>query len=397
MPPTMSPEALLQPPRALIIDKPVRLVLIGGFLGAGKTTALSALAQHFIGHGQRVGFVTNDQATNLVDTALVRQQELSVSEVAGGCFCCRFTDLLDAAQEVLAQGPDVLLCEPVGSCTDMVATVLAPLKHFYRDEFQIAPFCVIVDPRRAREIVLKETPACFAGEAAYIFHKQLEEADLILLNKVDTLTPKDAARIGDALEAQFGKTVLKISALRGDGMAEWAKTMLHAVTDGKHGLKEIDYDTYAAGEAVLGWLNATVELTGQPTFNPAIFTRELMLSVRQACRQEEAEIAHVKIALSAGEHFLRANITATSEEINQSGEAWAKSDAASLVINARIQTDPAWLQEIVTEAVSYAAQQAGAAAQISEIQSFSPGYPYPPYRIGPLERGFLCHPMLRFP
>ena len=244
---------------------------------------------------------------------------------------------------------------------------------------------MIVDPRRAREIVLKETPALFAGEAAYIFHKQLEEADIILLNKVDTLTPEDADRIVDALEAQFGKTVLKVSALRGDGMAEWAQTMLHATTDGKHGLREIDYDTYAAGEAVLGWLNATVELTGQPAFDPAVFTRELMLSVRQACRQEKAEIAHLKIALSEGEHFLRANITATSEEIDQRGDAWAEAHTANLVINARVQADPARLQEIVTEAVSYAAQQAGAAAQISEIQSFSPGYPYPPYRIGPSE------------
>ena len=139
MPPTMSAEALSQPPRALLWTSLCALVLIGGFLGAGKTTALSALAQHFIGHGQRVGFVTNDQATNLVDTTLVRQQELPVAEVAGGCFCCRFTDLLDAAQEVLAQGPDVLLCEPVGSCTDMVATVLAPLRHFYRGRVSDRP------------------------------------------------------------------------------------------------------------------------------------------------------------------------------------------------------------------------------------------------------------------
>ena len=68
---------------------------------------------------------------------------------------------------------------------------------------------MIVDPRRAREIVLQETPALFATEAAYIFRKQLEESDMILLNKVDTLAAEEADRIVDALEVQFGKRYSK--------------------------------------------------------------------------------------------------------------------------------------------------------------------------------------------
>ena len=48
--------------------KRLRFVLIGGFLGAGKTTALARLARHYRQRGQRVGLITNDQAQNLVDT-----------------------------------------------------------------------------------------------------------------------------------------------------------------------------------------------------------------------------------------------------------------------------------------------------------------------------------------
>ena len=43
--------------------------MIGGFLGAGKTTAVSALAQHLTAAGLRVGLITNDQGSELVDTA----------------------------------------------------------------------------------------------------------------------------------------------------------------------------------------------------------------------------------------------------------------------------------------------------------------------------------------
>ena len=318
-----------------------------------------------------------------MDTALVRQAGLPVAEVAGGCFCCRFTDLLDAAEEVLAQGPDVLLCEPVGSCTDMVATVLAPLRHFYGSQFQIAPFCVVVDPRRAQEIVLKERPGLFVGEAAYIFHKQLEEADRILLNKVDTLTAEDAERIAGGLEAKFGKPVLRVSALRGDGMAEWAETLLGSDTDGTQGLREIDYDTYAAGEAALGWLNATASLAGHPTFDPGTFSQELLSSLQQACLQAGAEIAHIKISLSDGEHFLRGNVTESSGGPALRDSPWTESHEAGLVLNARVQADPGRLQEIATASMNHAAQQAGAAVRIETLQSFSPGYPRPPYRIGP--------------
>ena len=106
--------------------------------------------------------------------------------------------------------------------------------------------------------------------------------------------------------------------------------MLSATTDGTHSLREIDYDTYAAGEAVLGWLNATVELTGRPTFDPTLFTQELMLSVRQASRQEGAEIAHLKIALSNGEHFLKANVTANSDDLD------------SMVMPGPRRTQPVW-------------------------------------------------------
>ena len=154
-------------------------VMIGGFLGAGKTTAVLALAEWLATRGRRVGLITNDQSVGLVDTTVAASHGFAVEEITGGCFCCRFTDLLDAVQTVLAQEPDVLLCEPVGSCTDMAATVLNPMRRFYRDQFRIAPFTVLADPQRVRENVLQEEKAPFAPEVGFIFDRQLAEADVI--------------------------------------------------------------------------------------------------------------------------------------------------------------------------------------------------------------------------
>src|SRR5688572_8537282 len=107
---------------------PIRFIMLGGFLGAGKTTTIARLARTYQDRGLKVGIVTNDQAADLVDTHLLRSQGFDVGEVAGACFCCKFNDLTDTIGKLEAdQRPDVVLAEPVGSCTDLVATVMQPI------------------------------------------------------------------------------------------------------------------------------------------------------------------------------------------------------------------------------------------------------------------------------
>ncbi len=135
-------------------DKQARYIMIGGFLGAGKTTAVARLAQWLTDRGLRVGLISNDQSTGLVDTALLRSQGFDVAEIAGGCFCCRFDSLVQAADKLtVATAPDVFVAEPVGSCTDLVATVSYPLRRIYGHRFSIAPLSVLVDPVRAARIL----------------------------------------------------------------------------------------------------------------------------------------------------------------------------------------------------------------------------------------------------
>lgn len=371
----------LQKPKELRAQKTVRVIFTGGFLGAGKTTALGAIARRLLQRGLTVGLVTNDQAANLVDTAIVRELGVPVAEVAGGCFCCRFSDLVDATEQILANNPDVLLGEPVGSCTDLAATVVNPMKLFYGDIFQVAPFSVLIDPLRVRELVLKETPTRFPEEAAYIFHKQLEEADIIVLNKVDTLSPDEADRMVAALkQVQPDKPVLKVSALRGDGVDEWLQLLMSDAPAGSHILRDLDYDIYAKGEAVLGWLNATVQVRGNPTFDAQKFAEALMGALQDAISAKNAEVAHLKFLLSAHGQHLRGHWTkvdAPPEIIGSLG----KVTEGTLVLNARVAIDPSTLGGIAVQAINKAAKTVDAEAEVLSIQSFSPPYPRPPYRL----------------
>ena len=91
-------------------------LMIGGFLGAGKTTALLQLARRLSAQGRRVGLIANDQSHGLADTALLAAHGFPVEEIAGGCFCGRFDSLTQAVERLTQRAaPDVILGEPVGS------------------------------------------------------------------------------------------------------------------------------------------------------------------------------------------------------------------------------------------------------------------------------------------
>lgn len=366
----------------------VRLVLVGGFLGAGKTTLLARTAEHFAAQGKRVGLITNDQAANLVDTAILKAVGPAVQEVSGGCFCCRFEELVTAARELVAEHqPDLLIGEPVGSCTDLSATVLQPLKEGHGELFRVAPFSVLVDVsqmrtlNRMRDAMGKETPKRFADSVLYIYRKQLEEADLIVLNKVDTLEPDEVARLEQSLTEQFpGVPHLTISALTGQGMDAWLDYVLDGAPAGQR-IAQVDYDVYAEGEAVLGWLNASFELRGPSDPDWPAFCLDLVERTQRECRTTASEIAHLKLRLETGGGSISVSLTANDGTPQLRSNLSGASGSASLLVNARVQMEPDRLRAMIEETLAAAAGEK-IVVTLKSMENFSPARPQPTHRFG---------------
>src|SRR5260221_14331040 len=227
-----------------------RYIMIGGFLGAGKTTSVARLARRLTDRGLRVGLITNDQGNELVDTAMLRSRGFATEEIPGGCFCCRFNSLVDAADRLSASArPDVFIAEPVGSCTDLVATVTYPLRRMYGDSFSIAPLSVLGDPIRARRIFGLAEGGKFSEKVLYIYRKQLEEADLIVINKRELLDAAQIAQLTTKLSAESPKAeILAVSARTGAGLDEWF-ARIAAAEQPNGAAMAVDYEVYADGEA----------------------------------------------------------------------------------------------------------------------------------------------------
>ncbi len=360
--------------------KRVRFVMLGGFLGAGKTTALARLARFYQGRGQRIGLVTNDQAQDLVDTNSLRAQGFAVQEVPGACFCCRFEDLIGKVSELQeSERPDVILAEPVGSCTDLVATVVQPLKDLYGERFQVAPYAVLFKPSHGLRILRNESGAGFSPKAAYIFRKQLEEADAIAINRVDELSPAEVDEINGLVAARFpGTPVLRLSARTGQGFDALTGLLDQ---DGNFGRKilDIDYDVYAEGEAELGWLNSSVHVSAATPFALDDLLVEVVSRVR-AGLASGGEIAHLKVIGLWEVSFGVANLVASRGEPELSLPSRSRVQEADVIVNARAAVDPEVLERQVHQAVEAACAACQAQAQFRKTQSLRPGRPTPTHR-----------------
>ena len=360
--------------------------MLGGFLGAGKTTAAARLAEFLTRRGLRVGLISNDQSRGLVDTTVLRSHGFKVEEIVGGCFCCRFDSLLDATRKLTNDSkPDVFVAEPVGSCTDLVATVSYPLRRIYGDQFRIAPLSVLVDPTRAARILGIDGGRSFSPKVVYVYRKQLEEADLIVVNKCDMLSESKRDELADAIRQAFPRAeVLCCSARDGAGLGDWFERLLATECE-QTPTMAMDYDRYAEGEALLGWLNGTVHITAETPFDGNALLMDLMNRIREDLDNEECEIAHLKMTLDAGDRAGSLSVVSlvrSDDEPDLRESLLDRISSGQLIINLRAEADPEILRRVTTDVLKACKRsRSDVAAEIQHLECFRPAKPTPTHRM----------------
>jgi Ni2+-binding GTPase involved in maturation of urease and hydrogenase len=339
-------------------DQPY-LVIVGGFLGAGKTTLILAAARELSKRGMKSAIILNDQGESLVDTQFVRQSGLRAEEVTGGCFCCQFSSLMERADQIRQHSPDVIFAEPVGSCTDVVGTIFHPLQEAYAKSFRLAPFSVCVDPARAKEIDGRYANPNFA----FLFRKQIAEADLVVYTKTDIYP-----------DAPSAPNARYVSAKTGKGVAEWLDEMFFHQANGTMpvGAKvlDIDYAEYARAEAALTWLNMTASIECRPAISPSMLLGPLLDRIAAGL-----QIVHLKATDHADSGFLKAATCSSREEPQIEGDLDA-SPAISheILLNLRAADHTYVAREVVEESM---AEVTGRILN-HHIDCFSPAPPKPP-------------------
>jgi G3E family GTPase len=361
-----------------------KLVILGGFLGSGKTTTLIRLARDLVASGKRVGIITNDQGKELVDTELFRASGFATRDVRGGCFCCRLDEFLRETEVLTTTLElDVLLAEPVGSCTDLVATVVRPLQQLF-DGFDIAPFTVIVDATRALDALSPRGRASLPEKVTYIYRLQQMEAQAIAVNKIDTLECQRRSEIVSLLRAQFPeRPVFEYSARSGQGFDQLSAWLLSRSADVSDHALAIDYETYEQGEAHLAWLDARYTLSSPTSWSVDSTVMSIADALRITLSDASLDIAHVKLLLRAGNLTSAVSIArpnAHAEFLQRAGEH-ATSANAELLVNARVVGSPDELRSTAERSIVDWSNRAGMSVHAASATAFSPPRPLPTYRV----------------
>lgn len=359
----------------------MKLFVVGGFLGSGKTTAIHQAVNYLNLLGKKAAVITNDQGTQLVDTQYTRFHNILVEEVSGGCFCCNLPALDKNIQFLLqTHQPDAIFAESVGSCTDLIATVVNPLLNAYSGQLDIT-LSVFADI----QVLLawfQGNKNIFHDSINYIYEKQLEEAEVIVINKTDLLNDNQLRQAKQLIEQGYGhKTILYQNSLDSESVSNWIKIISerHQNAALRPSL-QLDYDKYGAGESELAWLDEEI---GILTIDKnAVGTGILFINMIYAkITGLGYPIGHLKFLLDDGQRQQKISYTSTMQPGIKEKYKRLKTNRVVILINARIQTEPALLRKIVSDAIDELELSTGCKVIESKLSSFKPGYPKPSQRI----------------
>ncbi|MEG2175179.1 MAG: GTP-binding protein, partial [Oscillospiraceae bacterium] len=280
-----------------------KFMVVSGFLGAGKTTSMVALSDVINAKFSKACVIANDLgAKNLVDAKFSKACGCDTTELTGQCICYQTENLVDRLRRLMDhEHYDLVMSDIPGCGVGALEHVYHKLDKEYPNEFELAPFMVVADPERLRAIMPEKADLNLPQEMNYLFSAQLQEADLIVLNKIDLLT---AAQTEECLQFLKGicpdAAVFAISAKNRTNIDQVANYIMshHAQ------LKTIDIgyggSEFIAAEQKLSWYNRQIYAKiCCKTFDGNEFLEDLVESIRDKLKQHHRNVPHLKVYADA--------------------------------------------------------------------------------------------------
>lgn len=160
----------------------MHLLTVSGFLGSGKTTLIIQLAEAAVQNRLKPAILVNEIGEMGIDDQLMRQLDLNVYQLLGGCICCSLASNMPQTLQKLVEdyAPDVVMIEPSGAAA--LDKVHAALKYYRGKPMESQCSVVLLDALRLEVLIQALTP---------LITSQINSADVILLNKTDLATEKE--------------------------------------------------------------------------------------------------------------------------------------------------------------------------------------------------------------
>ncbi|MBO7352597.1 MAG: GTPase [Candidatus Methanomethylophilaceae archaeon] len=188
----------------------MKIHIIGGFLGSGKTTLIMAMAERYIEKGLKVTILENEAGEIGVDGAVLRNKGLDAVELTNGCICCTLTGTLQSTMRSIERDidPDILIIEPTGLALPHKVTEM--IRGTVDDEkVSIIGVC---DAVRFPLLVEKKEE---------FIRMQLSKSDVLWINKIDSVSGDEIGKVKEWLSSICPKVpVYPLSGKTGEGLEE---------------------------------------------------------------------------------------------------------------------------------------------------------------------------------
>lgn len=337
----------------------------------------------------KVTLITNDQGDDLVDTVYSDLLGFDTGEITGGCFCCRFPDLLEALKKAADEShPDLIIAEAVGSCTDLNATVILPIEQFHKDILEVAGFWVLADGARfTGEFTSLDLENPITPLEVLAAH-QLQESRVVLLSKTDLLPEQNS--LEKVTERIMGinphSEIIPISSIEG-----WGFDTLRSLLESREPLLPfheipLDYEVYAEAEAAYGWYNGSWDIRSEEKLLPSSLAFHILSQIQRSLKGQGKgaadPIAHVKVLLITAEGALKLSAAGGIIQASDVQELPASSSIHT-VVNIRAEAAPETIAESVQKVCEKTIPTAFPGAHCSGYrkETLVPSPPKPTYRL----------------
>jgi G3E family GTPase len=282
----------------------MKVIIIGGFLGSGKTTAILKISRQLQKTGKRIAIIVNEIGEIGLDGDVLTNSGVVAKELTSGCICCTLRISMQYTLQTLEEEfkPDFIIIEPTGIA--FPGQVRAEIEIMGLSELSFAPVVTFVDPCR------------FKTEASNILEfvkTQIMEAEILCINKID-ITPAEIVLSTEKilLEMNPEAKILKFSAKLGDEQFE--SLLSHLEVSGlKKPPQEKKNSIELSEVSAFSTLYTLTAVTISPEKGVQLI-QESLLTIRDSIREINPEfIGHLKLSIRFPEFFVKGSVTSSKE------------------------------------------------------------------------------------
>ena len=327
-----------------------KFAVFSGFLGSGKTTTMMKLTDYCTANGLKSAMISNDlgHGVSLADNRLANLSGCNASEITDECICYVNEQLADRLNSYYDDGCELVISDIPGFGVGALEHVYHGLTEKFPGEFDLAPFTVLVEPKTV-ELLRSGNP----GDLKYLYDTQLVEADLIVLNKIDTISKEQAQADAAWLKENYPLAELvKISALEGTGLEE----LKNALSGGRASMRkpEIGYGgedfMFAMGKMSEYYLQYHASVCCND-FDGNAYLMEIAEKVKEEVQAAGQGIPHLKaLAWEPEGDYAKVDLIGTDREIEVNHKFERPCTDIAVILNASGECPADKLDEIVTGA-----------------------------------------------